>query len=57
MRTRETWFFTVIFNSSSMTRNRAKLKRKEKKRKEKKKYNIITFVNCTPKVRQKKINF
>ena len=24
---------------------------------EKKKYNIITFVNCTPKVRQKKINF
>jgi hypothetical protein len=35
-----------------MTRNRAKLKRKEKK-----KYNIITFVNCTPKVRQKKINF
>jgi len=52
MRTRETWFFTVIFNSSSMTRNRAKLKRKEKK-----KYNIITFVNCTPKVRQKKINF
>ena len=27
------------------------------KRKEKKKYNIITFVNCTPKVRQKKSNF
>nr|DAS47564.1 MAG TPA: hypothetical protein [Caudoviricetes sp.] len=29
MRTRETWFFTVIFNSSSMTRNGAKFEKKK----------------------------